>query len=90
MAEALLRDPTHDFWSEVHKSCGKQSATSAPIVDGISCDTSIANFWRSKFEQLFNTSHTHFFFFMKILHCTSRVECKDNISSYVASTKYVP
>ena len=26
---------------------------------------------------------------MKILHYTSRVECKDNISSYIASTKYV-
>ena len=37
----------------------KKSATSAPVVDGISCDTSIANFWCSKFEQLLNTSHTH-------------------------------
>ena len=24
------------------------------------------------------------------MHCTSRVECKNNISSYVASTKNVP
>ena len=31
-----------------------------------------------------------FFLLMKIMHCTSRVECKDNISSYVACTKYVP
>ena len=37
----------------------KRSATSAPVVDGISCDTSIANFWCSKFEQFLNTSHTH-------------------------------
>ena len=59
MAEALLRDPTRDFWSEVCKSCDKKTATSAPIVDGISGDTSIANFWRSIFEQLLNTSHTH-------------------------------
>ena len=43
MAEALLRDPTCDFWSEVGKSCGKTSATSAPIVDGISGVTNIAN-----------------------------------------------
>ena len=41
------------------KSCGKKPATSAPIVDAISVDMSIANFWRSKFEQLLNTSHTH-------------------------------
>ena len=36
-----------------------KSITSAPIVDGIIGDTSIANFWHSKFEQLLNTSRTH-------------------------------
>ena len=35
------------------------SSTFAPIVDGISGDMSIANFWRSKFEQLLNTSRIH-------------------------------
>ena len=59
MAEALLRAPTCEFCSEFCKSCGKKSATLTPIVDGFSGDTSIANFWGSKFEQLYNTSHTH-------------------------------
>ena len=59
MAEALLRDPTRDFWSEVCKSCGKTSATSAPIVDGISGVTNVVNFYHTKFEKLLNTSRTH-------------------------------
>lgn len=59
MAEAQLRAPTCEFCSEFCESCGKKSATLAPIVDGISGDTSIANFWGSKFEQLYNTFHTH-------------------------------
>ena len=41
------------------KSCAKKPATSATIVDAISGDMSIANFWRSKFEQLLNASRTH-------------------------------
>ena len=61
MAEVLLRDPTRDFWSEVCKSCGKTSATSAPIVDGISgvMNVNVANFYHTKFEKLLNTSRTH-------------------------------
>ena len=35
------------------------ATTSAPIVDGISGDMSIANFWCSKFQQLLITSRTH-------------------------------
>ena len=53
MAEALLRDPCRDFWSEVRKSCGKKSTASAPVIDG---DIDIANLWRTKFQQLLNTS----------------------------------
>ena len=56
MAEALLRNPCRDFWSEVPKSCGKKSTASAPVIDGSGGDIDIANLWRTKFQQLLNTS----------------------------------
>ena len=56
MAEALLRDPCRDFWSEVHKSCGKKSTASAPVIDGIGGDIDKAHLWRTKLQQLLNTS----------------------------------
>ena len=56
MAEALLRDPCRDFWSEVRKSCGKKSTASAPVIDGSGGDIDIANLWRTKIQQLLNTS----------------------------------
>ena len=83
MAEALLKDPTRDFWSELSKSCGKKSATSATIVDGISGDTSIANFWRSKFEQLLNTSCTHDA--GRLLHELDHLITSDNVRDFSRS-----
>ena len=32
MVEALLRDPSREFWSEVRKSYRKKSPSSAPIA----------------------------------------------------------
>ena len=56
MAEALLRDPCHDFWSEVRKSCSKKSTAFAPVIDGIGGDIDIANLWHTKLQPLLNTS----------------------------------
>ena len=87
MAEALLRDPTRNFWSEVCKSCGKTSATSAPIVDGISGVTNIANFYHTKFEKLLNTSRPMMLIFF--LDELDHLITSDNVYEIVISAEDV-
>ncbi len=56
LADALLSDPNHSFWSEVHRSNGSRNSTSAPVVDGVSGSENIAKLWCSSFKQLYNSS----------------------------------
>ena len=56
LAEALLKDPTRDFWSEVRHSSGSSRSSSAPVIDGISGPESIAALWNRNFKKLYNSS----------------------------------
>ena len=51
MAEAFVGDNSRDFWQKV-SHCRTSKQTSAPYVDGVHDDASIANLWVSKFKDL--------------------------------------
>ena len=51
MAEAFVGDNSRDFWQEV-SHCRTSKQMSAPYVDGVHGDASIANLWVSKFKDL--------------------------------------
>ena len=53
LAEALLKDPTHNFWTEVHFFAGSHKPLTVPVVDGISGQDSISDLWC---KQLYNSS----------------------------------
>ena len=54
--DALLNDPNRCFWSEVHRSIGPRTLTSAPVVYGVSGSENITKLWCSSFKQLYNSS----------------------------------
>ena len=51
MAEAFVGDRSRDFWQEV-SYCKTNKQTSAPYVNGVHGDASIANLWVSKLKDL--------------------------------------
>ena len=46
LPEALLNDPSRNFWSEVHRFSGSQRASSVPVIDGVSGSENNAKLWR--------------------------------------------
>ena len=53
LAEALLKDPTRNFWTEVHSFAGPHQPFTVPVVDGVSGQDNISDLWC---KQLYNSS----------------------------------
>ena len=56
LAEALLKDPTHNFWTKVHSFAGSSKPLMVPVVDGVSGQDNISDLWCNNFKQLYNSS----------------------------------
>jgi len=56
LAEALLKDPTHNFWTKVHSFAGSRKPLMVPVVDGVSGQDNISDLWCNNFKQLYNSS----------------------------------
>ncbi len=52
----MLKDPTRQFWTEVHRSTGSHKSSCAPVIDGVSGSENISALWCNNFKQLYNSS----------------------------------
>ena len=56
LAEALLKDSTCSFWTEVHSFAGPRKPLTVPLVNGVSGQDNISDLWCNNFKQLYNSS----------------------------------